>query len=433
MRTTMVKWYILAVLLLGGAAMGQEGDPAGPKKPAEEKKPSQLEELIAQALRDNPDVRVAEAKVQGAEAELSRARLQVIQKIVAHQHTIETLESAVKVAEANYTVNEARFNLAEADFKRMTALSKANSVSRAELDQAQANRDQARAGVETAKAALQASKADLAKAQAELPYLLGKGTKDDKQAETTRHALEWLRVQRGGDTNARALSDFLLAQAQGAGKAGEQPRGTIAEKLRKALDTPVALKFGLEEVPLDDLLAYLKGKVGIPIVETLPRDLLGKKYRVSLDNVPLGAAFQAVEDVAGVQFAVRDYGILVSDKLPSGVTRLHDFWKESDKPKASEEKPKSSGRNPPPGKVEGKIIRVEEGSGLVEISIGSDDGLSEGQTMEVYRTGGDKGARYLGSLRIEKTSAGNAVGKFTNKLNAPVEVGDFVSSKFFVD
>src|SRR5271166_4465956 len=91
----------LLALLLGGPALAQEGGaPPNPKKPAEEKKPSALEELIAQALRDNPDVRVAEAKVREAEAELNRARLQAIQKVVAHQHTIETLTTAVTSAEA---------------------------------------------------------------------------------------------------------------------------------------------------------------------------------------------------------------------------------------------------------------------------------------------------------------------------------------------
>src|SRR5579885_2073808 len=166
----------LLALLLGGAATGQAPAPDA-KKPAEEKKPSQLEELIAQALLGNPDLRVAESKVREAEAELNRARLQVIQKVVAHQHTVDTLMSGVKTADANYTLAEAKLKQAEADYKRMTNL---GAVAPADLDAARANLEQAKANLETAKAALQAAKADLAKAQAELPYLLGKATKDDK-------------------------------------------------------------------------------------------------------------------------------------------------------------------------------------------------------------------------------------------------------------
>src|SRR5437588_11514314 len=42
-----------------------------------------LEEALASALKNNPDIRVAESKVQEAEAELNRSRLQVTQKVVS--------------------------------------------------------------------------------------------------------------------------------------------------------------------------------------------------------------------------------------------------------------------------------------------------------------------------------------------------------------
>jgi hypothetical protein len=339
MRTTTVKLAAGLALLLGGAVMADDpAKPADPNKPAGEKKPSQLEELIAQALRDNPDIRVAEAKTREAEAELSRVRLQVIQKVVAHQHTVETLEGAVTAAEANLTLAEANVRLAETEYQRMLNLK--NAVTPADLDTARAKLDKSKADLSGARAALQAAKADLAKAQAELPYLLGKASKDDKQDDATKRALEWLKIHQIDDrsSTARGLYALEIARAEAAWNAADLPRGTVAEKLRKALDTPVSLKFGTGEVPLDDILAFLKQKAGTPIVTTLPRELMAKKFMVSLENVPLGATFQAVEDVAGVQFAVRDYGILVSDKLPSGVKRLHDFWKEPEKPAPTEGK-----------------------------------------------------------------------------------------------
>jgi len=447
MRTRLTA---LLVLLLGSVALGQSAAPP-PKNPAEElvekarkqlleaKKPSALEELLAQALRDNPDVRVADAKVREAEAELNRARLLVIQKVVAHQHTVETLESGVKTAEARYMAAEAVVRLGEAQSQRIAELIKKGAIAREEVDAMQAKLEQAKADVETAKAAVQAAKADLAKAKAELPYLLGKGNKEDKTDENVKHALDaWLSSQQDylNTLTTKALYARSIEQAQAAWEKKAQPQGTVADKLRKALDTPTSVKFSFTEVSLDDLLEFLKQKVGTPMVATLPSDLRAKKYnwtRFSLDNVPLGAAFQAVEDVAGVQFAVRDYGILVSDKLPSGVLRLHDFWKSEEKPKSAPAKPPSSGRNPPPGKIEGKVTEVDAAIGLVQISVGSDAGLASGHTLEVYRLSGDKGPRYLGTVRIEKTSTGMSVGKFTNKLNAPVEVGDRVSSQFFVD
>jgi hypothetical protein len=326
----------LLALLLGGAVPGQSAPgPDDPKKPAEDKKPSQLEELLAQALRDNPDVRVAEAKVRGAEAELNRTRLQVIQKVVAHQHTVETLTAAVRMAEANYMAAQAKLNAAETDYKRLAELVKRATIAQAELDAGRAKLDQARADLEAAKAALQAAKADLAKAQAELPYLLGKGAKDDKDTEAVKRALEWLKKNQGqagpvlNEDEARALYELALTDAHRAWKAAQLPQGTVAEKLRKALDAPLNLK--VEEAPVGDVLDYIQQRAGVPIVDTLPRNHKEKKLTLRLDNITLGAAFQLLGDVAGVQFAVRDYGILVTDKLPSGVMPLHDFWKGGDK------------------------------------------------------------------------------------------------------
>src|SRR5437899_2261154 len=70
MRRTVVRVAALAGLLLSVAAFGQQ--PGGTKLEVKDKKAEQkpavvsLEDLIAQALRNNPDVRVAEAKVREA-------------------------------------------------------------------------------------------------------------------------------------------------------------------------------------------------------------------------------------------------------------------------------------------------------------------------------------------------------------------------------
>jgi hypothetical protein len=332
----------LLVLLLGGAGMGEgPADPKDPKKPAEEKKPSQLEELIAQALQGNPDVRVAEAKMREAEAELNRTRLQVIQKVVAHQHNTEALESAVKTAESRLVVAEANVRLAEAEHQRMVEISKKGVAAKSDVDAARAKVQQAEADVQAAKAALQAAKADHAKAQAELPYLLGKATKDDKaQAELARRALEWLGAHQADDNSAtaRALYALGMAQAQAAWQAGQPPRGTVAEKLRQALDAPVSMKY--EGISLGSVLKEMADQAGVTIVTTsgLPSDISNKGVTVSVSNLPRGACFQLLEDLTGVRFGVREYGIVATDKLPAGVMPLHDFWKAGDKPKPDEKK-----------------------------------------------------------------------------------------------
>src|SRR5690348_16019153 len=118
MRSKMVRTLALA-LMLGGVGMvtGQapksppreeeqetakkslkrkiivaEDEEETPKRvnPKAQPKKSKLEEMLAEALKNNPDIRVAVAKVAEADAELNRTRLQVMQKVVMLHHAIET-------------------------------------------------------------------------------------------------------------------------------------------------------------------------------------------------------------------------------------------------------------------------------------------------------------------------------------------------------
>src|SRR5579883_1482356 len=98
-------WMALAAALLipligGNSVIGQQPTPKdakpvpkdkpappanakpAPAKPEKSAVPS-LQELLTQALRENPDIRVAEAKLREAEADLNRTRLQVTRKVVA--------------------------------------------------------------------------------------------------------------------------------------------------------------------------------------------------------------------------------------------------------------------------------------------------------------------------------------------------------------
>jgi myosin heavy subunit len=85
-----------------------------------------------------------------------------------------------------------------------------------------------------------------------------------------------------------------------------------------------------------------------------------------------------------------------------------------------------SGKNPPATKVEGKVTQVEEG--LVKLNVGSDQGLKEGHTLEVFRLSSTPGkSRYLGTLRIVKVSPNESVGQMTAKLAEKVQVGDEVA------
>jgi hypothetical protein len=85
--------------------------------------------------------------------------------------------------------------------------------------------------------------------------------------------------------------------------------------------------------------------------------------------------------------------------------------------------------NPPPAFVEAKIEQVDAQSGLVQVSAGSDKGLSKNHTLEVYRTTPEP--MYLGLVRLLDVQPHTSVGRIERVGAAnrgPVRVGDTVSS-----
>jgi biopolymer transport protein ExbD len=78
--------------------------------------------------------------------------------------------------------------------------------------------------------------------------------------------------------------------------------------------------------------------------------------------------------------------------------------------------------------VQGVVLGVSE-KGLVEISIGSDDGLSRGQRLEVYRHQTSTSA-YVGRIEVIETRPDRAVCRILAEfLQRPVQKGDRVATK----
>jgi hypothetical protein len=70
-------------------------------------------------------------------------------------------------------------------------------------------------------------------------------------------------------------------------------------------------------------------------------------------------------------------------------------------------------------------IRRVAGGQLVELSIGSDEGLREGNTVEVFR-----GSRYLGRLEILQTSPDKSVARVDRRyLQGAIQEGDRVATR----
>lgn len=78
-----------------------------------------------------------------------------------------------------------------------------------------------------------------------------------------------------------------------------------------------------------------------------------------------------------------------------------------------------------PPKVDGVVIDVSDRD-LIEISIGADDGLKIGHSLDVYR-----GTQYLGRIEIKKTNPDRAVGQVKKELQrGQIKRGDRVTTKF---
>ncbi len=104
---------------------------------------------------------------------------------------------------------------------------------------------------------------------------------------------------------------------------------------------------------------------------------------------------------------------------------LEERVRELEKAASGRAAEKPAGANPPPNKVEGKVKEVEDASGLITITIGSDAGLEKDHTLEVYRL---EPAKYLGRVRVVEVKPASAVVKFDGKPLGKVEKGDQVAS-----
>jgi hypothetical protein len=328
----------LTFLLAGGFLLAQSPPPQGPADQGKEKKGdapkklSPLEEMLARALKNNPDIHVAESKVREAEAELNRTRLQVMQKVVALQHAIDVQKVAVEAAAA--------------DFARLDKLKKmGGALTAEELTKAQQ--------------ALVGARAKLAEVEAQLPFLLGKQPLAGKAGKIEEVAFSpdgrvlysksiegAIRVwDASSGKELSPLHDYVRGHS-GTVKLWDivKPvQGTMAEKIRAALDTPVNVNF---EGDGAKVLEALQSRVKGVYFQNSSTGLSEKGFELKMaDKLPVGAVLQILEDsVPGLRFVVRDYGILGTDKekVPPGAMSMRDFWKgDKGEAKSSKDPPKN--------------------------------------------------------------------------------------------
>jgi hypothetical protein len=285
--------------------------PGADQKKEAAPKPLSLDEEMARSLRDNPDIRVAEAKVRDAQAELNRVRLQVAQKVTTGHRALEAQRKSAATTERA--------------FQRAARLRKQGSSTDEEI--------------EVADEALARARGKLAELEAEMSYLLGQapGSSTVKSPSEAGRQLslqaDLMPSTKDGDLRALAAESLLRAN-ENVQKAPSPPRGMAGEKLRRALEAVTSVRF--DDEPLLDVLDQVQASSGIAIVKGPSLPDAGVTLQFSAQ--PWGQVLQALEDVVPkLAFVPREYGLLATsrDSLPPGTLDLQAFLKES----AAAEKP----------------------------------------------------------------------------------------------
>jgi hypothetical protein len=292
---------LVGVGFLGLVVAAQPPGNQPPKQP-EKKAVDPVEAQIAGALANDPDVRVAQAKVSLAEAELSKARQVVAQKVISLNAAIAELKPAVRAAEEQYTFSE--------------RLYKQGTVSQQEML--------------VIRERLETAKAKLARLETELKLLTGDGPK----AATDKWTDDLIAIHKNTKWEASCLACHKTPAGLAARidqlvmKADPPAAGTIPARVRTALDRKVKLGVNGDKVTFEKALDVFKAEAGLDVpvrveAKVSPIFSLG-------EELPVGAWLQLFADgTPGTVILVREYGLLVTNKSlspPDGVS-LFDFWK----------------------------------------------------------------------------------------------------------
>lgn len=128
--------------------------------------PTSLDQMLTIALKHNPDVRAARARLLAAEAELDRTRLTVLQKIIAYRE---------------------RWSAQKASVAALSQETEALQKATAQDDVPESQKKQRAAMLAAARRKLAFEQARLREVEAELPFLLGRqsGIADEDGTEAT--------------------------------------------------------------------------------------------------------------------------------------------------------------------------------------------------------------------------------------------------------
>jgi hypothetical protein len=252
----------LCAFVLGQAPAPEEPAAKGQKKaaqsaPPREELPRGLDAMVAEALRSNPDVLLAEAKVVEAQTALNQTRLRVTEEVIATTHERERIERMLSIAANTLDGMRRRFETGTAGNEET---------------------NQAEIPVIEAKAKLQQN-------VARLRYLLGLG-------------------------GEKTLRD--PGSAPGDTRPAARKRPELSPKHREMLEKTVRI-----EGPTIKVKEIVEKTTGEMVIAPSPLDqleVLAPRGREV--EVPLRVLLEMLSDAQnrGLVFLFRDYGILITNE-----------------------------------------------------------------------------------------------------------------------
>ncbi len=316
MRTTVCSTLVLGILL----ALTAGGQPPPPAKPAEKK--STLEDDIARAVRTHPDVMVAEAEAQLANAKLQQAKFGIAQQVAAAKREIDRLKGGVGLAQRRIEAVKSVYDQTRIELDQMKQLQKNAIVSAQEVQLKETGVAKAKSLLLEAEQAVEIAKAAQAAVEAEYDAIVG------NTPLTKLPVVGPLFDPMVGPANAKAYYEVLLYVT-------DLKPGSVAEKLRTALNKPVT--FGCDNLTMPDIVAGLKKVAGLDFtVRTSGIPLLHCEFEKQ--ELTLSAWLQLLEDeitkasppdaVRKPTWYVREYGLLFSmEGRPEGAMTVGEFTK----------------------------------------------------------------------------------------------------------
>jgi hypothetical protein len=270
--------------------------------------------LVHAALANDPDLKLAQAKLQLAEAEISKAKQAVILKVLTLNATIQDLKGQVAahtqiVQTAEKAMRTGTGALADLLQERMKLEPVQSALAKAEMELKLITGGMQKEMGATTEPAWGNSNTFFPVGQPYSYWVQGLG--QDSGLPTNQ-----------GTFNYYGTAPYLLTNAAPAAK------GPIPDRIRASLDKTVKLGAKGVQITFANALEVFKKEAGLdaPVRQIAKIDPIVSEG----EELPVGAWFQIFADNSpGTRFFVREYGLLVTakDAAPPDALQLFEFWK----------------------------------------------------------------------------------------------------------